>query len=142
MKTIIFISFLLLFISCDPVDDRLTIINETNRPLFISISRFDSIESGNPLEDYMKICGQDTLWIDSDDFIKPHGKKNLSVISSWEDLIYDNYDDRSLKLFVFDADTLKNNDWYTTASNDNYLKKFKLTIDELKRLNWKIVVKK
>ncbi|MFN7014638.1 MAG: hypothetical protein ACK4ON_10260, partial [Bacteroidia bacterium] len=70
-KIIISVLCILFLISCDPIDKRLIIINKTNLPLFFTISRFDSIEGGNPFEEYIKVTNKDTLWLDSDNFIKP-----------------------------------------------------------------------
>ncbi|HHV86494.1 MAG TPA: hypothetical protein GXX42_11880 [Petrimonas sp.] len=42
-------------------------------------------------------------------------------------------------LFLFDSDAVKSLDWETVRENDMYLKKYVLTIEELNKMNWKII---
>ena len=127
-------------VACDPTDDRLTIINETNRPLFYTTSRFDTIEGGCPYERFIEISNNDTIWIDSDDFLKPKSQKKHMILSNWEQVIPNNFNGE-LKLYVFDADTLIKYNWDEIKRKNKYFSKYKLTIKELEETDWTIRIK-
>lgn len=131
----------LLFSSCDPTDNRFTIVNETERPLFYTTSPFDTIEGKSPFQGFLKISNNDTVWIDSDYFIKPKGEKKKMVMSDWEEMIENNFNGK-IYVFIFDADTLQKYTWDDIKRNNKFVHKYKFGVEELKKVDWKVRVKK
>jgi hypothetical protein len=127
-------------VACDPIDSRLTIINETNRPLFYITTAQDSIEGGTPFKKFIEASNIDSVWIDSDYFIKPKGKKRKMVMSDWEEIIRNNFNGK-IYIFFFDADTLQKYNWVEIKKNNNYFAKYGLTLIDLKKRDWKVRVK-
>lgn len=143
MKPFIYIIGLitLLFSSCDPTDNRFTIVNETERPLFYTTSPFDTIEGKSPFQEFLIISNNDTVWVDSDCFIKPKGEKKKLVMSDWEEMIENNFNGK-IYVFIFDADTLQKYTWDDIKRNNKFVHKYKFGVEELKKVDWKVRVKK
>ena len=133
---IIFLTFL--FISCDPTDNKFTIVNKTRHPIFYDISPFDTIEGASVFKPFYKIKNNDTLWIESDYFIKPMGEKKIMVISDWEEMIEENYNGK-ISVFIFDANTLQKYSWAVIRRDNKFLHRYEFGIEELKKQNWKVV---
>jgi hypothetical protein len=136
IQIIIFLTFL--FSSCDPTDNKFTIVNKTGRPIFYDTSPFDTIEGASVFKPFYKIINNDTLWIESDYFIKPMGEKTIMVMSDWEEMIEDNYNGK-ISVFIFDADTLQKYRWNVIKSDNKFIDRYKFGIEELKEKNWKVV---
>ncbi len=130
---------IIIFQSCDPVDNRLTIVNNTNQPLFFIRSPADSLEGRSCYKEFFDIVGGDTVWIESDNFIKPRSEKKVVVLSDWERLIKDRYNGR-LRIYFLDAYTLKKYGWEEIKRNNKYFLKYSLTISDLKKMKWRVVV--
>lgn len=134
------ITVAIILIGCDPTDNRLTIINETNRPLFYITTASDSIEGSTPFKEFVEVSNMDATWIDSDYFIKPKSEKKKMVMSDWEETIRNNFNGK-LYIFIFDADTLKEYNWEEIKKKNNYFTKYSLTLDDLNNMKWKVRVK-
>lgn len=140
-----FLTFLTIFlvffiISCDSTDSRFVIVNKTNRPLFYTTSAYDTIEGRSPFQKFIEISNNDTIWIESDYFIKPFGEKKKMVMSDWEETIRNNFGGH-IRVFIFDADTVQKYNWEDIKVNNKYFKKYEYTVDELNKINWKTEVK-
>ena len=132
---------LLLFCGCDPSDSKFTIINETNRPLFWDSSSSGSIEGHRSMyEPFREITSNsDTAWIESSYFIKPWGTKRKGVHSTWESVIENSFNGQ-MYVFIFEADTLEKYDWEDVKKNNRYFKKYRFTVEDLQKLDWKVKV--
>lgn len=134
-------ALIILFVtSCDPTDNRLTIVNETERPLFFTTSAYDTIEGKSPFQAFLDITNNDSSWVESDYFIKPNGEKRKMVMTDWEEIIENNFGGK-FYVFIFDADTLQKYNWEQIKKNNNYFAKYGLTLNDLENMNWKIRVK-
>lgn len=84
MKTLILTFFLIVILcsGCEPLDDRFTIINHTERPIFYNYSPIDSIVGKSPFQDFIKISEsqKDTIWLQIPYFIKPKGEIKKSIV--------------------------------------------------------------
>lgn len=136
---LVVITHVSLMLGCDTVDDRFIIRNTTNRPLFFTTSPYDSIEGGSPYEEYYEISNGDTFWKESDHFIIPNGTKRKMVVSDWEEIMQDNFDDH-IYIYLFDADTLKKYSWDEIKKRGKYYKKYDFNTSELKERKWEILV--
>ena len=114
---IITVCILLVFCSCDYMDNKLMIINETNRPLFFySYSHGDSIERWSIYSPYKEISGSDTFWIKGSTFIEPMGENRIGSFNiKWEHKINR---DGGVYIFIFEADTLEKYDWEDVRKNN------------------------
>lgn len=128
-------------IGCDPTDDKLTIVNETSRPIFYSTSASDSIQGRNPYKNFIQISNHDTEWINSDYFIRPNSEKKKMVLSTWEATIRNNFGGK-IHIFIFDADTLQAYTWENIKTKMKIVKEYQFTVDDLKKLNWKVKIVK
>lgn len=126
---------------CDPTDNRFTIVNETERPLFYTTSPYDTIEGNSPFQTFFEISNKDSVWIESDYFIKPKGEKKKMVMSDWEEMVEKNFNGK-IYVFIFDADTLQQYTWDEIKRNNKFVHKYKFGVEELKKVDWKVRVKK
>ena len=135
---ILIISSVLFFISCDPMDDRLTIVNKTKDDIFYSLSTIDSV-SINPLR---IVNSADTVFFDSQivlaDSIYKHG---LIGPNEWEYFINRDCQDSTLRIFIFEKKLILNTPWDSIVAKQQYSKKYELTVKELEKLNWQVVYK-
>lgn len=133
---ILIISSVLFFISCDPMDDRLTIVNKTKDDIFYSLSTIDSV-SINPLR---IVNSADTVFFDSQivlaDSIYKHG---LIGPNEWEYFINRDCQDSTLRIFIFEKKLILNTPWDSIVAKQQYSKKYELTVKELEKLNWQVV---
>ena len=138
----IIIVVLILLTSCDYCEGKLMIINETNRPLFCDRSRVDSIEGRSIYKPFKEISDNDTLWIQNEYFIAPGSETRLFVCNTtWERKINDPYYyDGKIYIFIFDADTLQKYDWEDVKKNNRYFKKYRFTVEDLQKVDWKVRV--
>ena len=140
---IIIVCILLVFCSCDYSDNKFTIINETNRPLFWVSSSSDSIDVHRSIYEPFResTSNSNTTWIESSFFIKPRGMKRKGVVNTtWEDMIRGDYFKGQMYVFIFEADTLEKYDWEDVKKNNRYFRKYRLTVDDLRKLDWKVRV--
>jgi len=135
MKNILTRLLLLLALSsigCDPVDNRLVIVNESDKPLFFKYSLDGSMPEKSP---YWEGFELDEI----DDMVRPHSEKKMEIIANWETFIRDNFKDETFYLFVFDLDTLKKHPWPVVRATENYLHKYEIEVEALKEMNWRII---
>ena len=133
-----------LLTSCDYWDNRLMIVNETNLPLFFDYSQVDSIEGEgrNIYEPFRIVYNQDTLWSESNYFVAPMSEQKVFVFNTtWPLLINNRYTyNGQIYIFIFDADTLQKYDWEDVKMNNRYFKKYRFTVEDLQKLDWKVRV--
>lgn len=136
-------SFKLLFVlfvvlgGCDPIDDRLTIVNKTNRTIFFEITDEDTFDNYP-----VKIEKSDTLW-DYISFVKANeaAKQPLMGKRRWERYVNQDCKDSTLRVFIFDKKLLHSVPPDSLVSNQLYSKKYSYKVKDLEKLNWRIEYK-
>lgn len=69
--------------------------------------------------------------------IKPGSKYIYDSGIEWEE-IYSKLPQDTMSVFIFHTDTLKNDSWEEIRGNYKVLKRYDLSLDDLKRMNWTI----
>jgi hypothetical protein len=124
-------------ISCDPIDDRLTIVNNTNRTVFFEISNKDHFDN-YPL----RMQKLDTLW-DYVNFVKAKQELKQPLIGKrrWERYINQDCQDSTVRIFLFERDLLISASADSLLANQLYSSKFSFKVEDLKKLNWRVEYK-
>jgi hypothetical protein len=122
-------------LGCDPTDDRLKILNSTNREIFYSIAKSDSFAK-SPLF----IVHKDTVW-ESCNIVLPNSTFNHALIgpNEWEYFINRDCEDSTLRVFFFTKELIIKSSWDSLVRNQVYSKKITATVNELNYLDWKIM---
>src|SRR5688572_17950894 len=112
--------------SCDPVDRRLTIVNNTSKPIFNVISTDNILDEENPnFEQGKKLFiidkNQDTVWTQQDYFVPPHSENDLEIIgtNAWTDFINSECHDSAINIFILDAEVVVKEPWNKILSEKN-----------------------
>lgn len=119
---------LTLFItSCDPIDFKLKVYNNSSTSIYIihSFTSNLSLLDSTVAEPYNGIA------------IKP--QENYTVRANyikWEDAIRTDSKDGKLRVYIFDEETVSKYSWHHIVSNNLYSKKFELLEVDLKKINW------
>ena len=135
MNRYLLLLLIILMLGCDPIDDRLFVINKSNDTIFYSLSTNDSVTI-NPIR---ILESKDTIYNEScivlpDSFSK-HG---LIGTNEWEYFINQDCKDSNLRVFIFEKKMLVGIPWDTIVEKQEYSKKYKFNVEELKKLNWRI----
>jgi hypothetical protein len=70
--------------------------------------------------------------------VKAKSSKSLSVLCCWEGIFEDLPAD-TFMIFIFDADTLEQVPWDKVRSEYKILKRYDLSLQDLKDRDWKVV---
>ncbi len=121
-------------ISCDPIDDRLKIINNTNEEIFFSISKGELFNK-NPLF----ISNKDTIW-ESSNIIYPMSNYNHALIgpNEWEYFINRDCEDSTLRIFFFRKELIIDYEWDSIVKFQIYSDKKSFKVKELEINNWEV----
>lgn len=143
MRIFISLTLIFLILSCDPLDERLTISNNTSEIIFYRISTDKRLYGKSPFKNSYKIVNRDTVWDETSSVIFPSSNKTLVVIgrNGWEDFIKES-EDGKLRVFIFEKDLISKVPWMELVAEQKFSKKYELTLEELERLNWKIKYEK
>lgn len=132
MKRIIFkkipliLVILLIYISCDPVDHKLKIVNNSTLTIYFSDSFSypdTSITELNPFKSPEVYR------------IRPGATDSDPIRGSWE-AVFETLD--TLMIFIFDERTLNKVPWDTVRKNYMILKRYDLSLEDLVRLDWRV----
>jgi hypothetical protein len=107
-------------------DDKLIIQNNSNLRLYIDpqINYPDtSIDPYNPS-------------VDKGNEILPYSSKKI-VQRSWDQIVIRSASD-TLMLFIYDANRIDSTSWDTIMRNYIVLRRYDLSLEDLKTINWKI----
>ncbi len=133
-NTFLFILFLLSIFSCEPRETenshyKISFENNSNKNLYILRSS-DTILTQYGTPDPRNNPKQKVLAHSiNNDALRSNGAKP----ESWETM-FKYYP--KISVFVFDEQTLLNNDWQIIKENDMYLKRYDLSYDDVKNDNW------
>ncbi len=135
MKQYLLILVFIFLLGCDPTDDRLTIVNESNDDVFYSLSINDTV-TNNPVR---ILDSKDTIWRESNIILtNTFIRHSLIGPNEWEYFINRNCEDSTLRVFIFKKEFILNTSWDSIVAKQTYSKKYKLTVKDLDKLNWRV----
>jgi hypothetical protein len=134
--TILFFLIIIVFIEgCDPKDGKLTLVNTTNDTIFYSLT-YDDDDFSYPI---VQKDGKDNYQFS--DIIEPNNENHQGVMDTWEYFIDNKSKDSTLRVFFFSKNLIKTAGKDSIMKNQLYSKKINLKVEDLKRLNWRVVYK-
>ena len=130
------------FYSCTDIksiDDRLKIYNSSSKTIVYEIStKFpDTSLSSN----FYNVAGDTAPTSAIQTFthvILPSNTNTYRLYGQWEGEFSSEIPSGKIEIFIFDLGALKINSWDTIAKNYLILKRYDLTLDSLKKMNWLI----
>lgn len=132
MKKIVFILFVVVFTSCDPVDLRLKFINTGDKLVYVELAGEDSVDLEKWVQelekfyvDYNKDIKEDVLY-SNDTMI-------LSTIGDWGKILKDTA--QYISVCVLNVAYLSTKD-SIDLKEATYV--YKLNLNDIKNLNWEI----
>ena len=135
----IFIYLLLmnLIISCDPIDHKLKLINNTNDKTYYTYSQNIDLLAMYDVElEKMKVSQSYHNYINSieaNDTIMPPEMG----YDAWVKLIQ-NSKNKKLYIFTFDIDTLEKYQWKDIVQKNKYKNRYAISLEELEKINWTV----
>lgn len=110
-------------------DDRLTIVNKSNAKIasFLQYNYPDT-----------SIQPQNTPGFNAIS-VEPFSENVHLTFVKWEKLIPQNNSQNTLMLFIYSADTIMAKRWTEIQAEYNILKRYDLTLEQLKNQNWKVI---
>jgi hypothetical protein len=133
---IIVVATLLLYLSCriesEDCHFSIKIANNSDNDIYVYAytgypDTFTIKYDNNPVND-------DMYWVDSNSY----NYKALRMRDCWEDMVEDFSEEGVVMVFVFDADTLEKYTWEYITENYKILKRYDLSLQDLKDRNWRI----
>jgi len=142
ISNIVLLKFLVLFIlSCEPAEDKLVIINNSDENIYLHYSCNNTFNDLNLFKSgyYQNKTNIDSVYVENDLFIKSGTTKRIIErgFNAWNGYLKD-CEENKIYLFFFSESVVE------TYSNDEiknkrmYEKKFVLTLKELKEKDLKI----
>jgi hypothetical protein len=140
--------FILLFIltSCmDRLDNRyLTITNNSDKIIYNIISPNESLNGSGHYDEYLH--DENTYILTREDSInkfvfleiKPNINMNTNDRPRNWDLYFESINDKKMRLFIIEKDSVDKYGWKEILNKNIYNKKYLFTIKDLDSLNWTI----
>ncbi len=127
------IVFSIVIEGCDFQDGKLNLVNKSKDTIFYIFSfGSDSIHEF-PLRIYNKTFDYSNSFM-----IKPLDSQFCLAMDPWENII-NKSKDRNLRVFFFKLDLIKTAGKDSILNNQLYTKKEKLSVEDLEKLNWRVV---
>ena len=133
MKNISYIIAILLLISCDRFDTKLSLENKTNDTIYYLEMYSDDRIEWNPL---VKKDGKVDTTISQ--FIKPKEIKSIAVMGTWEEQILRMAKDSNVRIYFFKKELVENLSKDSFLKRQVYSKKYKLTVKDLEKMKWNV----
>lgn len=70
--------------------------------------------------------------------VKPNETTNIYQRSCYEGVFKTRIPSDTIMIYIFDAQTLETTPWETVKKNNLYLKRYDLSLQDLRNLNWRI----
>jgi hypothetical protein len=118
------------FISCDILDGKLEVINNTQDTIYYTYSNNDTI-SHSPI-----ILEKGKVSLRLSRILLPSKSCHLHTMDTWEEII-ESSPSKSLYIYFYDSRIIRMPK-DTFLIHNPYIKRVKLTLEELKALNWKV----
>ena len=131
---LLYLAAILVLISCDRGDGKLKIVNNSDDDIYYLDQCNDTITS-YPIE--YKNDKIDSLF---SNLLKVKEEYGLIVVNTkWEYFINNQCNDSTIRIYFFKKELVENVDKETFLKRQVYSKKFKLTVKDLERMNWRVV---
>lgn len=111
-------------------DDRLTIINNSSISIF-ALLQYNYPDTTINNEDYTHLAYNSIT-------IEPNTTKKIWNSLNWEDVIQMDNTQGTIMIFVFSSDTVQSYSWEQIRNDYNTLKRFDLSVNQLKAEDWKV----
>lgn len=128
-----------LFVMCDPIDNKLVIVNDSNEKLYFVTSPY--INLSRLYEDGLEQHGIKIKYTNYVESVEPHSEFEAIKFgneNAWERYINEFCEEGKLRIYSFEIDTLKKYSWKDVIENDLYSKKMEYSVKELQEKNWRI----
>jgi hypothetical protein len=112
-------------------DDRLTIVNNSNKSIYIIVQY-----------NYPDTSINDKSWSNlayTHVQVDPNSAQHLWNSLDWDEVIRGKNSLNTVMVFVFDLEKVISKPWAQIQSDYDVLKRYDLTIDQLNILDWKII---
>lgn len=126
--------------SCEYLDKRVFIKNETDETLYYLLFNRDSIMNLYGNSGDTTIRGSYTNYIHLVDANDSFNEGRLGAKDEWEKYVMRG-DSQKLYVYIFNKDTLEKYDWRTIVENEHYQKRYTYSFDFLKFNNWNIILR-
>ncbi len=140
MKKILRVFLLCLsIIGCDPADNRLTIVNNSDLNMYFILSCDSMSNNSNILKNQTFIDEyNDTTFTESDNFIAMQSSKKVIKVgkNGWENFVKSNCSNEKLYLTFISDSIFNNNSVESILYHKLYLKQFSISLSDLKSNNW------
>lgn len=125
-------------------DNRQLIVkNNSDKTIYSILSPDDKIGSSGYYDEFMQDENYDyNKDTNSIQFVfspiwPNHEEENVDRTILWE-TYFDKIEDKKLRLYIVPHDSVKKYGWYKIFTQNIYVKKYKLSLEDLEKQNWKI----
>lgn len=126
--------FILIFLySCDPHDGKLTLVNNSDNPIYYSVELCEDSIRAFPITYTEGII--DTLF---SNIILSKEEQSIPIMDTWEYFINKTCKDSTLRIFFFSEELIRTAGKDSIMTYQLYSKKKKLNVKDLEKLNWRV----
>ena len=135
MKIYLSLFFVIFFISCDSVDKKFVLINNSKNTISYNISK-DSMDKTivSYYSDMYYHTSENTRIPIDYDFITSKSKKKCMIMGTWENF-FNNQNPKGM-VFIYFIDSLNIGKKDSLILKNSLIKKYKISYDELVKNNW------
>ena len=133
IEVVIYITIIMLINSgCDPGDNKLTLINNSEDTIYY-------LTSGNDSINYYPIFLLENGNIDwhHSNYIPPGSEKHLGTLGKWEVKV-EKSENKILRVFIFSSALIKGINRDSLLHKQSYSKIFRLNLDDLEKMDWRL----
>lgn len=138
-KIYLYLLIMNFMMSCDPIDHKLKIINNTNDKIYYTYNQNNDLLAMYDVElEKMKVSQSYHNYINSieaNDTIMPPEMG----YDAWVKLIQKSKN-KKLYIFTFDIDTLEKYQWKEIVQKNKYKKRYAISLEELNMVNWTVSI--
>ncbi|MGG7035115.1 MAG: hypothetical protein ACI7YS_07975 [Flavobacterium sp.] len=137
-KAIFYLNAIILLISCDAVNTDschkiITVINNTNKSIYVDYG------GGFPETDFRKLIGNPLVSGASKTEANKSNKYGIGNNGECFEYTFPRLESGLMMVFVFDGPTLEEKGWDYIKVNNLVLKRYDLTLEDLRNMNWTII---
>lgn len=123
---------------CDYYSSYIEVVNKTEKPIIFDLATTDTLDLRPPYTISEIKTGLRNLDGKGSNFVLADSSTRVFT-SDWKAVIQSEYADQTLRIFIFDPDTLQRYPWPKIRSENKYLHKFSIPLEALEQTDWRIV---